>query len=144
MGSTINARNLQYAQQNVFIDWNRDFDFLDANEAAERSNSTSSFPAHVNQPGFERSIQIPDAIEAGVYRMRVVYHEPESCLKWKSTIWNNNTIRNGIAYDFDLKIETQTGIYNTSVASRIEFNNGRITVNGSSDIELFYSVGDFS
>lgn len=141
LGSTINARNLQYAQQNVFIDWNRDFDFLDANEAAERSNSTSSFPAHVNQPGFERSIQIPDAIQSGVYRMRVVYHEPEAGLEWKNTIWNTNTIRNGIAYDFDLKIETQTGIYSTSVAPRIQFNNGRITVNGRSDIELFTVSG---
>jgi len=143
LGSTLNARNLQYTQQNVFIDWNNDFDFLDSNEAGERSNATASTLVHITAPGFNRSVAVPANTPPGVYRMRVIYHEPEGGAEWKSTIWNTTTIRNGIAYDFEVELLPDASTRRPEIFTPllVKINNGRITVNDSLEFELFSCTG---
>lgn len=143
LGSTDNARNLQYTQQNVFIDWNKDFDFLDANEAGVRNSTTTPNLALVTAPGFTRTISIPTGISAGTYRMRVIYHEPETAAtEWSTTIWSSNTIRNGIAYDFELKIEDPSSLTLKKTNNpTIRVNQGYITVDGKSNFELYTISG---
>lgn len=143
LGSTLNVRNLQYTQQNVFIDWNNDFDFLDSNEAGERSNATASTLVHITAPGFTRSVAVPANTPPGVYRMRVIYHEPEGGAEWKSTIWNTTTIRNGIAYDFEVELLPDASTRRPEIFTPllVKINNGRITVNDSLEFELFSCTG---
>lgn len=104
VGSSATIENFKWTQQNAFIDWNKDFDFLDINEAGIR-NSTSSQDTRLSDPnGYTRRIGIPAGTPEGVYRMRVIYHEPTSAATdWAVSIWTNNYIRNGTAYDFSIK-----------------------------------------
>ena len=112
VGSSVSNENLKWTQQNAFIDWNRDFDFLDLNEAGIRS-SESSQDARLSDPaGYTRRIGIPAGTPEGVYRMRVIYHEPSTTADWKVSIWTNNYIRNGVAYDFDIRLGAPTATVN--------------------------------
>ena len=112
VGSSVSIENLKWTQQNAFIDWNRDFDFLDLNEAGIRS-SESSQDARLSDPaGYTRRIGIPAGTPEGVYRMRVIYHEPSTTADWKVSIWTNNYIRNGVAYDFDIRLGAPTATVN--------------------------------
>ena len=102
VGSSASIENLKWTQQNAFIDWNKDFDFLDANEAGVRNSNTTD-PQLSDPLGYMRRIGIPVGTPEGLYRMRVIYHEPSSSSDWAVSIWTNNYIRNGVAYDFDIK-----------------------------------------
>lgn len=139
LGSTVNNRNLQYTQQNIFIDWNKDFDFLDANEAGERSSATAQNATLITAPGYTRTVTIPAGTAAGTYRMRLVYHEPEvAATEWKASIWSSNVIRNGIAYDFELKIESTTSVTSQKAfENKVRVSEGRIFVDGVSEFEIF-------
>ena len=44
--------------------------------------------------------------------MRVIYHEPSTTADWKVSIWTNNYIRNGVAYDFDIRLGAPTATVN--------------------------------
>ena len=113
VGSSVSIENLKWTQQNAFIDWNKDFDFLDTNEAGVRNSSASSDPQLSDPLGYTRRIGIPAGTPEGLYRMRVVYHEPSSAATdWAVSIWTNNYIRNGVAYDFDIKLGTPSATVN--------------------------------
>lgn len=141
LGSQDNPKNLRWAQQNVFIDWNKDFDFLDENESGERNTTTVPFDTNITAPGYTRTIQIPNTIPSGIYRMRIIYHEADS--EWKTSIWNDNLIKNGIAYDFQLKItNTNTNVATiTTTLSNISVKNGIISIAGTDDFDLFHISG---
>lgn len=143
VGSTDNPRNLQYTQQNVFVDWNQDYDFLDADEAGERNSATTPNAALISTSGYTRTISIPSYVGAGSYRMRLIYHEPEiASVDWKTSIWSNNTIRNGIAYDFEIKIENPNSV---TVAKqkdlKVYAEGGYVKVEGVNSFELFNIAG---
>ncbi len=113
VGSSASIENLKWTQQNAFIDWNKDFDFLDENEAGVRNSTASQDPALSSPEGYRRRIGIPAGTPAGIYRMRVIYHEPSSAATdWSVSIWTNNYIRNGTAYDFQIKLGDPTSAAN--------------------------------
>lgn len=120
VGSSATIENFKWTQQNAFIDWNKDFDFLDENEAGIRNSSSSQDPRLSDPNGYTRRIGIPAGTPEGVYRMRVIYHEPTSAATdWSVSIWTNNYIRNGTAYDFNIKLGTpsatpQNSLYNAT------------------------------
>lgn len=94
---------LEWTQQNVFIDWNNDYDFLDANEVQGVISDNTV------KTGITRSISLPLGQKAGMYRMRIIYHEPADAADWATTIWNTNILRNGVGYDFDIFYDPQEG-----------------------------------
>ena len=113
VGSSVSNETFKWTQQNAFIDWNKDFDFLDENEAGVRNSESSQDPRLSDPEGYIRRIGIPAGTPEGVYRMRVIYHEPSSAAPdWSVSIWTNNYIRNGTAYDFDIKLGAQTSTAN--------------------------------
>ena len=102
IGSSATIENLKWTQQNAFIDWNHDYDFLDVDEAGIRSSAASNNDTLTT--GFTRTITLPIGLQVGTYRMRVVYHESSSpATDWSTSIWTNNYLRNGVAYDFEIK-----------------------------------------
>lgn len=102
IGSGTTIENLKWTQQNTFIDWNHDYDFLDADEAGIRSSADANNEALTT--GFTRTITIPVGLQIGTYRMRVIYHEATTpATDWAISIWTNNYVRNGIVYDFEIK-----------------------------------------
>ena len=118
VGSSVSNETFKWTQQNAFIDWNKDFDFLDENEAGVRNSESSQDPRLSDPEGYIRRIGIPAGTPEGVYRMRVIYHEPSSAAPdWSVSIWTNNYIRNGTAYDFDIKLGAPTSTVNN------KFNN---------------------
>ena len=126
VGSSVSNENLKWTQQNAFIDWNRDFDFLDLNEAGIRS-SESSQDARLSDPaGYTRRIGIPAGTPEGVYRMRVIYHEPSTTADWAVSIWTNNYIRNGVAYDFDIRLGAPTATVNHRLNNSKAYFDGEI------------------
>ena len=126
VGSSVSIENLKWTQQNAFIDWNRDFDFLDLNEAGIRS-SESSQDARLSDPaGYTRRIGIPAGTPEGVYRMRVIYHEPSTTADWAVSIWTNNYIRNGVAYDFDIRLGAPTATVNHRLNNSKAYFDGEI------------------
>ncbi len=87
---------LEWTQQNMFIDWNNDFDFLDEGE------SLGVISDNTVKTGITRNITIPRGQKNGLYRVRVIYHEPADAADWSTSIWSTNIIQNGVAYDFDI------------------------------------------
>jgi hypothetical protein len=137
-GSNQTNENFQWTQQNVFIDWNKDYDFLDEFEAGVRSSSSYTDQRHVQEDGFTRKIGIPEGLEEGNYRMRIIYHEPSNAAAdWSQTIWNNNIIRNGTAYDFTIQYGSPTGL-KPSVKTNIVafFNENHLIVKNAADSKL--------
>jgi len=100
---------LKWTQQAIFIDWNKDKDFADANEAYDKSSNDEANATFASNDGYTRTITIPQGIETGVYRMRVVYHEPVGAY---TTDWRGdfteaasaNIVTNGRVYDFAIEI----------------------------------------
>lgn len=111
ISSFVTLENLKWTQQNVFIDWNKDFDFLDANEAG-LATTTGADGAFIDPAGYTRTITIPVEVQEGFYKMRMIFHEPSSVADWSTSIWTNNYIRNGVAYDFSIKYGSPAAVKN--------------------------------
>ncbi len=134
-GSDQTIENFQWTQQNAFVDWNKDFSFTGEFEVGEPSPSGL---IHVQPEGFTRKIGIPEGLEEGNYRMRVIYHEPSNAAAdWSQTIWNNNIIRNGTAYDFTIQYGLPTGLQ-SSLKSTIDayFSANQLHVKNAADSRL--------
>ena len=100
---------LKNTQQAIFVDWNGDKDFVDANEAYDKSSDLAEDESFAATEGYTRTITIPDNIETGVYRMRVVYHEPVGAYTsdWRGNFTeatSANIVTNGKVYDFAIEI----------------------------------------
>lgn len=109
-GSRQTIENFQWTQQNAFVDWNKDFDFLDEHEAGVRNSSNSTDQQLIDTLGYTRKVGIPEGLQEGDYRLRLIYHESATpATDWAVSIWNNNIIRNGTAYDFTIRYGTPTG-----------------------------------
>jgi len=136
------VENLQWTQQITFVDWNKDFDFTDANEISSKSNVDYDTTL-IRPEGYVRTIQLPAGLQEGYYRMRVIYHEPASFEDaWGTTIWMNNRIRNGVGYDFEIKYGNPTGTVNPVAEGLVvRVQNSMITVDGHENFELYNITG---
>ncbi|MBQ3555127.1 MAG: discoidin domain-containing protein [Bacteroidales bacterium] len=100
---------LKWTQQAIFVDWNNDKDFADSGESYGKSGNEESNGTFASADGYTRTITIPNNIQPGVYRMRVVYHEPVGAY---TTDWTSdfteaasaNIVTNGRVYDFAIEI----------------------------------------
>lgn len=141
--SELTVENLQWTQQITFIDWNQDFDFVDEGEISEKNNAAAYDTLLIDPAGFTRTIQIPAGLHDGYYRMRVVYNEPTSGSdNWGLSIWSNRKIRNGVAYDFEIKYGAPTNVENTyQTQLSVRVVNSRIFVDGVDKFELYNIAG---
>lgn len=101
------TKQLDWAQDAYFVDWNKNGLFTDENEISGKNSSSQQNTAIYDVAGYTRSISIPANQPSGTYRMRVVFYEPETLTdQWQNTLFTqkNNQIRNGISYDFDIQI----------------------------------------
>lgn len=143
-GSRQTIENFQWTQQNAFADWNKDYDFLDENEAGIRSSGNYTDTRLIDTLGYSRKIGIPQNLPEGNYRLRLIYHEPSAAATdWAVSIWNTNIIRNGIAYDFVVRYGTPTSVSSINPLKVYIFvNNAEITINNATDSQ--FSVFDVS
>ncbi len=137
------VEDLQWTQQIAFIDWNQDFDFVDAGEISSKNAETAYDTTLVDPKGYTRTIQIPAQLPEGYYRMRVVYHEPVSGGdNWGVSIWTTGKIRNGVAYDFEIKYGSPNAVENTYVPQlKVRVVNSVIVVDGIESFELYNITG---
>ena len=107
-----NATEIGWTNQGAYIDWNRDGYFNGTNESYD-SDGQAHGNSHFVTSAYTRTVTIPAGVAPGTYRMRVIYHEVTSPqteaarTEWVSTFWDGDApykIRNGIAYDFDIRI----------------------------------------
>lgn len=142
------ASELNWAQQAVFVDWNGNGSFADANEVYARNSSADPpFSDFVSAEGYTRTLTIPPATaQPGDYRMRVVYNEPEtSATDWPASIFASSPahIRNGVAYDFTLRIqENNSALWNVAVYNK---TGGKAAESGTQNIDsLKFTTTDVS
>ena len=137
------VEDLQWTQQITFIDWNQDFDFTDDGEISEKNNPEAYDTLLVHPDGYTRTIQIPAELPEGNYRMRVVYNEPVSGSdNWGLSIWSTGKIRNGVAYDFEIKYGAPNSVDNTyQTKLRVSVVNSHIVVDGVKNFELYNIAG---
>ncbi len=130
------VENLHWTRQVVFVDWDKDFSFLGDNERTDISSTSL-----IETEGFVRKIAIPADLNEDIYRMRVVYNETTDP-NWGVSIWVNNQIRNGIAYDFSIKYGNPTSVQTQKDQSlSIRVMNSVITVIGDENFELYTIAG---
>ena len=103
------APQLEWTQQAIFVDWNNNKDFADNGESYGKSGDEGSNGTFASADGYTRTITIPNNIQPGVYRMRVVYHEPvdDYTKDWTSDFTeatSANIVTNGRVYDFAIEI----------------------------------------
>lgn len=133
---------LQWTQQNVFVDWNGDYDFTDDGEAGVKSSDKTKDEVLIGDPGYTRTITLPEGLAPGKYQMRLIYHEPTGATSdWSKTIFESNVLRNGVAYDFVVELlSSGTGLNDTNANTlSIRVNNGLISVDGVEKFDV-YSV----
>ncbi len=134
------VENLQWNQQIVFVDWNKDFSFLGDNERTDINGSSL-----INPEGYARKLAIPNGLALGAYRMRVVYHEAYGGEdNWGTVIWSDNRVRNGIVYDFTLLYGDNPILSAESNAVKplaVRVMNSVITVEGDENFELYSIAG---
>lgn len=133
------VENLQWTQQIVYIDWDKDFSFLGDNERTDINAGSL-----INPEGYSRKLAISDALAQGAYRMRVVYHDAISGEDWGVAIWSDSRVRNGIVYDFTL-------LYGDNPILKTEHNavkplsvrviNSVVTIENNNDFELYSLAG---
>ena len=104
---TINGRGteMDWTQEAYFVDWNRNGSFIDEGEISEKGNVNMANAAILT--GMTRTVNVPEGVAPGTYRMRVVFFEPASSGEaWPSTLFTTlaRKIRNGISYDFDIEV----------------------------------------
>ncbi len=125
--SAINGYTSQinWTQEAYFVDWNKNGSFTDKGEISEKGNVT--VPNAEILTGMERTVTVPEGIQPGTYRMRVVFFEPSSNSEaWQNTLFTtlNRNIRNGVAYDFDIEVLPARDMTITSVTA--EHKDGRV------------------
>ncbi len=101
--------NMTWTSQAVYVDWNCDGDFLDANElydvttVEKTSSSNNNHPFRLDQ-GYTRTVSIPEGIQSGEYRMYIVYGEDAGHNWTFNDLWTTNNIYGGNAYELTLKV----------------------------------------
>lgn len=138
-GSRQSIENFQWTQQNAFVDWNKDFDFVDENEAGIRNSANSTDQRLIDTLGYVRKVGIPIGLQEGEYRLRLIYHESATpSTDWALSIWSNNIIRNGTAYDFTIRYGAPTGINDSKMGKlRVYMTDNELNILNSSASNLW-------
>ena len=131
---------LKWTQQAIFVDWNNDKDFADSGESYGKSGDEGSNDTFASTDGYTRTITIPNNIQPGVYRMRVVYHEPvdDYTKDWTSDFTeatSANIVTNGRVYDFAIEIVENKNYITFTAPAGTYFKMGETV-----DVTLSYPV----
>lgn len=108
-----------WTKQAYYIDFNNDFNFAGATDGINEISGAAGYPSSNNNfgddngsiaNGWTRTITLPESLQPGTYRMRVVYYENSDYNNdnWTTTLFTtlNGEIRSGISYDFDIVIQS--------------------------------------
>lgn len=104
-----NSTELGWTQEAYFVDWNNNGVFTDAGEISGKGNTKMENTSI--KTGMTRTVTVPEDIEPGIYRMRVIFYEPTlESDAWQEKIFTNygRQIRNGVAYDFNIEVMGDT------------------------------------
>lgn len=99
---------IDWTQLAYYVDWNRNGEFIDENEYYTREQGSMASGKFANPT--TKTVNIPDGVAPGTYRMRMVFYEPSSAsADWTTALFTDASygpceIRNGVAYDFDIVI----------------------------------------
>ena len=131
---------LSYTQQAIFVDWNGDKDFADANEAYDKSSDLENDNTFAAAEGYTRSITVPQGVQPGVYRMRVVYHQPVDAYTsdWRGDFTeatSANIVTNGKVYDLAIEIVADENYITFTAPGGTYFQMGE-----TADVTLSYPV----
>ena len=131
---------LSYTQQAIFVDWNGDKDFADANEAYDKSSDLEYDNTFAAAEGYTRSITVPQGVQPGVYRMRVVYHQSVDAYTsdWRGDFTeatSANIVTNGKVYDFAIEIVENENYITFDAPGGTYFQMGE-----TADVTLSYPV----
>ena len=119
---------LRWTKYAVYVDWNNDGDFTDEGELAAVDDQ---YPANYDDPTCNsKTISVPEGLAMGTYRMRMIFYEPGNA-NWYETIFETNQIRNGVAYDFDIDVASDSyeQARTISVASNFA-DGGKVEITG--------------
>lgn len=95
---------IDWTQLAYYVDWNNDGDFTDDGEYVTRETGAMA-SGKFRGKTTTKSVAIPENVKPGIYRMRLVFHEPSnSSADWTLSIWDECELRNGVAYDFNISI----------------------------------------
>lgn len=119
----------------VFIDWNNDGDFTDEGERAALDEVGCSSGKYNDEANCTKTITVPEGLAQGTYRMRLVFYEPGAD-NWYETIFDDNQIRNGVAYDFDIDVASSSYDQPRKVSVAPNFaEGGKVEITGVPDQE---------
>ena len=114
----------------VYVDWNNDGDFTDEGEIAAIDEVNCSSAKYQDEANCTKTISVPEGLAMGTYRMRVIFYEPGAA-NWYESIFETNQIRNGVAYDFDIDVASDSydQARTISVASNFA-EGGKVEITG--------------
>lgn len=124
-GTATRATEIGWTALAYYVDWNNNGFFTDDDEYYTRDEYPYPYYEDAKYRDTPKTItvNVPDDISVGTYRMRLIYHEAEDAVyrkslgaDWSKSIFVTETgadgaenvvaiIRNGIAYDFDVEIK---------------------------------------
>jgi len=87
-----------------YVDWNRDGDFVDEGEYFTRDQNGMSSDKYTISTNNTKVVTVPAGTAPGKYRMRFIFSEDNE--DWTTSIFENCQMRNGVAYDFDIIVES--------------------------------------
>ena len=139
---------LNETQQAIYVDWNNDKTFAGTDEIYGIVEDTYPNDEYLSEDGYNRSIAIPEGIETGTYRMRVIYFDPVGTgyEGWEEMLVDENLsedeelyriINQGRAYDFDIKVVSDKNYITFDAPGDTYF-----TVGDNAEITLTYPVED--
>ncbi|MBR4963549.1 MAG: hypothetical protein IKY54_06585, partial [Muribaculaceae bacterium] len=133
---------LDQTEQAIFIDWDNNKLFSeDECYGIVKSSADASFEA---ADGFNREITIPENIECGTYRMRVIYYDDLGIdLDWASIIFDEGIINMGRAYDFAIKVVEDENIITFDAPGESVFYIGDkadVTITYKDGMDIYYTT----
>lgn len=111
---------INWTQEAYFADWNRNGSFTDSGEISSKGNTSVPNSAILAADGMTRTVNVPEGLDAGTYRMRVVFFEPQdNSDSWPTKLFStySRQIRNGVAYDFDIEVLPERDMEVTAVTA---------------------------
>lgn len=119
----------------VYVDWNNDGDFTDEGEIAAIDEVNCSSAKYQNEANCTKTISVPEGLAMGIYRMRIIFYEPGDA-NWYESIFETNQIRNGVAYDFDIDVASDSYDQARTVTVAANFaDGGKVEITGVPDQE---------
>lgn len=119
----------------VYVDWNNDGDFTDEGEIAAIDEVNCSSAKYQDEANCTKTISVPEGLAMGIYRMRIIFYEPGDA-NWYESIFETNQIRNGVAYDFDIDVASDSYDQARTITVAANFaDGGKVEITGVPDQE---------